>query len=58
MTTNYEKVINMSLDDLAEFIRARTMCSFCVLRLTPKINCNTVTCKEAIKQWLQLESKV
>lgn len=48
--TNYEKIKNMTVDEMAEYLFNRAGCSFCVYEFT---ECNeAIGCIEGIKQWL------
>lgn len=58
MTTNFEKIKNMTLEEMAEFLRKFTNCSFCNLYFG-SVTCSN--CKQnyekPYKQWLQAESE-
>lgn len=61
MTTNYERIKNMTVEEMAEFIEDITDCSFCEEYLTfiPEgTNCSKCPVKtEHYKLWLQSESE-
>ena len=60
MTTNYEKIKFMSLDEMAELFFDMTFNDFCCNKgCTSPLNCNgnMNECTEGIKQWLQEESE-
>lgn len=58
MTTNFEKIKAMGIEEMAEFLRKFSNCSFCNLYLKPKTCSN---CKQnferPFKQWLEAESE-
>ena len=50
---NYERIKNMTLDEMAEFIAENVNCDTCCLT---DIACSVdLECDEVIKQWLQKE---
>lgn len=52
---NYERIKNMSLDEIALFVeKIGNNCHFCVLQ---NLDCIGNNCKEGIKQWLLSESE-
>lgn len=53
MTTNYKKIKNMSIDEMAKWL-GKNICNYCVYQ---KKNCNYLQCKDGIKQWLLAESE-
>ena len=52
MMNNFEKIKNMTVDEMAEFLKT-TASTFLVL----KVNSSWIN-KDGIKQWLQAESEV
>lgn len=61
---NFEKIKNLTLDEMAEFSSIFQRCCFCIasskeagMTVTDGAICRTLTCKEGIKQWLQAESE-
>lgn len=56
MTTNYEKIKNMTLDEMAEFLTDRSACDTCDCDMEEN-KCMAVGCLDGIKQWLQQESE-
>ena len=57
---NYERIKNMSIDEMAEFI-AHAECNCCVYEDRDECNIETdyeEDCINGIKQWLQQESEV
>lgn len=57
---NYEKIKNMSIDEMAEFLRNQGCDNSCVYyaeydRIYENLECNG-KCTDGIKQWLQEES--
>ena len=66
MTTNFEKIKQMSIDEMAEFIKLTTCTTTCSkytqcfkYLTTVQINKqNDDLCTKGIKQWLQQESEV
>ena len=61
---NYEKIKNMTLDEMAEWLCANT-CNYCIYHNSndknnklPLYRClSTKYCKYGVKQWLQAESE-
>jgi hypothetical protein len=52
--TNYERIKNMSVEEMAEFLEENNdICCFCVLKDNDV--CNDEDCKYFIKQWLGTE---
>ena len=52
---NFEKIKNMTLDEMAEFIAENINCGSCCLTDTA---CPVdLECDEVVKQWLQAESE-
>jgi hypothetical protein len=55
MTTNYEKIKNMTVDEMAEYISKTPNCGKCTLaELDLACHCE---CSKGIKQWLLEEYK-
>ena len=53
MITNYERIKNMSIDEMAEYLSNRAGCCYCVYEFT---ECNSaVGCIQGITQWLSQE---
>lgn len=50
--TNYKKIKNMSVEEMAEFMMDIDYIGECPL---PKERCNGRSCIECIKQWLESE---
>lgn len=64
MTTNYERIKNMGIEEMAEFSSVFQRCSFCIVskkyKSMTEVNteeCQKIGCKEGCKQWLQSESE-
>ena len=55
MTTNYDKIKNMTVDEMAEYLSNRTACAFCIYEFEQECN-QAVGCVEGIKQWLLSEA--
>ena len=53
---NFEKIKNMTLDEMAEEIAGLNYCNCCVCRFQSK-KCQKTFCHDGIKQWLQQESE-
>lgn len=51
MTTNYEKIKKMKVDELAEYLSNRAGCAFCIYEFEQDCN-QAIGCVEGIKQWL------
>ena len=51
--TNYDRIRNMSIDELAGFISGETPCNCCIL--TEVQHCS-LPCAVGIKQWLESEA--
>lgn len=60
MTTNYERIKNMTVDEMVEFILKRPFtyitCNNCI-GTKSEVECKERFCKGHIKQWLQQESE-
>lgn len=61
---NYERIKNMSIDEMAEFSSVFQRCSFCIVskkyKNMTKVNmeeCRKLSCKEGCKKWLEAESE-
>ena len=52
MTTNYERIKNMSIDEMAELFAKNFSCKLC-LASKPRFNCNN--CIDQIGLWLSQE---
>ena len=59
MTTNYERIKNMTVEEMADFLRKYSNCSFCN-HFFGSVVCSN--CKQnyerPYKKWLQSESKL
>lgn len=53
--TNYDKIKNMTIDEMAEFI-TRSICLSCIY-IKENRNCKGKKCISGIKQWLKKESE-
>ena len=53
---NYEKIKNMTLDEMARFLYKITDCQEC-LADTDYCNYSCTRCLKTLKQWLQAESE-
>ena len=51
--TNYDRIRNMSVDEMAEFINGRSPCDTC--KLHDGQTCANVWCIQGVKQWLESE---
>ena len=51
--TNYDRIRNMSVEELASFINERSPCSCC--KKHNEQTCHNIFCKQGIKQWLESE---
>lgn len=58
MTTNYERIKAMSVDEMAEFLSDYASCETCP-RLYSCLRLGTTLdeCKQVIKQWLESEAE-
>ena len=58
MTTNYERIKAMSVDEMAEWLRMYTNCAFCNQKFgsVPCSNCKQ-NYERPYKRWLQSESE-
>lgn len=56
---NYDKITNMDIDEMAEFIKSEVFreCSFCKGYECDKVPLYSEKCIDGIKQWLQAESE-
>jgi hypothetical protein len=54
MTTNYEKIKNMNIDEMAEYLSNIAGCAFCIYEFEQDCN-QAVGCVCSIKQWLEKE---
>lgn len=52
---NFEKIKNMTLDEMAKFLFKRTDCQEC-LADTDYCNYSVTRCLKTLKQWLQQEA--
>lgn len=53
--TNFEKIKNMDIEEMAKFLKFETDCIYCSYN---KVSCdNIIDCIQGIKQWLQLEAE-
>lgn len=58
MTTNYEKIKNMTVEEMAEFFSECIMCDDCPVSTFCDREMVTVDeCPKILEQWLQAESK-
>lgn len=61
MTTNYEKIKNMTVDEMAEFmdyINTQTACDkYCIYKDETSCVCKEDDCKTVLKQWLLSEAE-
>ena len=55
--SNYDRIRNMSIDEMVELLTIETWCQTCVLCETdcPVLEMSTKSCKENIKKWLESE---
>ena len=51
---NYERIKNMNIDEVVEFLLDRNCCDSCKCNLDDN-KCMAVGCCDGIKQWLQEE---
>ena len=51
---NFEKIKQMNIYELAEFITIENYCLYCRYDMN---NCENKDCIEGVKQWLQSESE-
>lgn len=54
MKTNFEKIREMSIDEMTIFLITNIDCSYCLAKEN-RCNYTTDTCKNRIKQWLESE---
>ena len=54
MTTNYEKIKSMNIDEMTEFFTDRSACDTCTCDLDEN-KCMAVGCKKGVKQYLESE---
>ena len=52
--TNYDRIRNMSVDELAEFIPDWSYTKACKCDELPFVDCDNV-CKKCVKEWLESE---
>lgn len=59
MATNYDRIRNMSVDEMTQniYIYAHNTCRFCVFAEGWKCTSRLKTCVNGIKQWLESESE-
>jgi hypothetical protein len=60
MTSNYEKIKTMSIDEMAKFLPiAGEYCEVCMFRYSPLCIEKTedMDCTRTVKRWLEAESK-
>lgn len=58
MTTNYEKIKNMTVEELAEFFHKTNACFYCIYEGLEETECDeSEGCLSGIKQWLQAEAE-
>ena len=57
MATNYDRIRNISIDEMVELLTIETWCQTCVLGKTdcPVLEMSSKSCKENIKKWLESE---
>ena len=48
---NYEKIKNMSIDEMAKWL-SKNICNYCIYQ---KQDCEDFKCYDGIKQWLESE---
>lgn len=53
---NFEKIKNLTLDEMAEFFINRSACDNCTCDMEAN-SCMAVGCLDGIKQWLQAENE-
>lgn len=51
--TNYEMIKQLSVEEMAEFLRDNDYCDVCIYDRTP---CRERSCKDGIKKWLESEA--
>lgn len=58
---NYEKIKNMNIDEMQtfiyDFIDEYEVCGYCPIRKFCLKTDGTITCKGAVKQWLESEGE-
>ena len=54
MTTQYERITTMSLEEMADVLQGE--CCFC--KLTEQQTCENTDCKIGAKQWLESEAGI
>lgn len=58
MTTNYERIKAMGVEEMAEFFVDCTSCEMCPqLDLCADLGTTVDECKQVIKQWLESEAE-
>lgn len=55
----FDKIKNMALDEMAEYLTklTATYCEYCTFKEFCEDNEDNISCREVLKQWLQLESE-
>ena len=57
MTTNYEKIKNMNIEEMAEYITDINNCDQCpISSLKTKIDCYELGCQKSMVKYLQQEA--
>lgn len=51
---NFEKIKNMSIDEMADEITGLDYCNYCICTFQSK-KCQETFCSDGIKQWLESE---
>lgn len=54
MTTNFEKIKNMTVVEMAEFLNIEADCIYCSYN---QVSCDNIDCINGIKQWLKSEAE-
>lgn len=56
MISNYDRIKQMDIDKMAEFLMGISSCYICSCNME-EYKCERVGCKEGIKQWLLKDSE-
>jgi len=57
MTTNYERIKNMTVEEMTELLASSTCCDFCRYAYSHEYMCDIAGCKSGTYKWLQAESE-
>lgn len=55
MTTNFERIKNMTVDEMAKFLDKRIICDLCVYDIDGECYAPLESCEKGHKMWLEQE---